>query len=87
MTPETLVSDLQGTIYSIDLTDETRPRIVALIEEADTLLSEYESIRETVSSHLRTDPQFRAFQAYHSNKLELQGPDLKTTQQIIDSCY
>ena len=41
MTPETLVSDLQGTIYSIDLTDETRPRIVALIEEADALLSEY----------------------------------------------
>jgi len=84
MTPETLLSDLQGTIYSIDLTDETRPRIVALIEEADALLSEYESIRETVSSHLRTDPQFRAYQAYHSNKLELQGPDLKTTQQIID---
>lgn len=84
MTPETLVSDLQGTVYSLDLTEETRPRIVALIDEADALLGEYESIREKLSSHLRTDPLFRAYQTYHSNKLEMQGPDLDTTQQIID---
>lgn len=84
MTPESLVNDLRETVYSLDLTDETRPRIVALIEEANALHDEYELIREKISSHLRTDPQFRAYQAYHSNKLELQGPDLVTTEEIIN---
>lgn len=84
MTPESLVLGLQGTLYSLDLNDDTRPKIEALIDSANSLITDYETIRKKVVTHLRTDPQFRAYQTYHSNKLELQGPDLEITQRIID---
>lgn len=56
MTPESLVLGLQGTLYSLDLNDDTRPKIEALIDSANSLITDYETIRKKVVTHLRTDP-------------------------------
>lgn len=84
MTPETLVESISNTPYSLELNANTLPQIEALIQDALELETRYKSAHENVGVLLRTDPEFRAFQTYHSNKLELQGPDLEETKLIID---
>lgn len=84
MTPESLVGNLASTPYSLELNASTRPLIESLIEKALDLEKRYRVVHGELSVFLRTDPEFRAFQTYHSNKLELQGPDLEETKQIID---
>ena len=84
MTPESLVGNLASTPYSLELNDSTRPLIESLIEKALDLEKRYRVVHSDLSVFLRTDPEFRAFQTYHSNKLELQGPDLEETKTIID---
>jgi Fic family protein len=84
MTPESLAEGLRITPYSLDLGDDTRPHLEGLISKALELENRYRAIRDHVSVLLRTDPEFRAFQTYHSNKLELQGPELAETKLIIE---
>jgi Fic family protein len=84
MTPESLVESISITPYSLEINPNTLPQIEALIQDALELEERYKSAHENVGVLLRTDPEFRAFQTYHSNKLELQGPDLEETKLIID---
>lgn len=84
MTPESLVLSLADTPYSLEVNETTRPLIDSLIVKASDLEARYRAAHDRVGRLLRTDPEFRAFQTYHSNKLELQGPDLGVTQKIIE---
>ncbi len=86
MTPESLVGNLASTPYSLELNDSTRALIESIIEKALDLEKRYRVLHRELSVFLRTDPEFRAFQTYHSNKLELQGPDLEETKQIMHVC-
>lgn len=84
MTPESLTNSISDTPYSLELNATTLPQINLLIQDANDLKIRYKAAHENIGVLLRTDPEFRAFQTYHSNKLELQGPDLEETKLIID---
>ena len=84
MTPESLVQSISNTPYSLELNETTRAKIDSLIQDAVELEVRYNAAYLNVGALLRKDPEFRAFQTYHSNKLELQGPDLEETKLIID---
>jgi len=84
VTPESLTNSISDTPYSLELNATTLPQINLLIQDANDLKIRYKAAHENVGVLLRTDPEFRAFQTYHSNKLELQGPDLEETKLIID---
>jgi Fic family protein len=80
---ENIVESLQDTPYSIESRIENQLTLERILEKLEELRERYIRIRESVSTLLRSDPDFRAYQTFHSNKLELQGPDLETTYELI----
>ena len=69
MTPESLVQSISNTPYSLELNETTRAKIDSLIQDAVELEVRYNAAYSNVGALLRKDPEFRAFQTYHSNKL------------------
>lgn len=80
---EDIVESLRDTPYSIESRIENQLILERILEKLEELRDRYTRIRESVSTLLRSDPDFRAYQTFHSNKLELQGPDLETTFELI----
>ena len=78
-----VVKSLEGTPYSIELRIENQLTLERILGKLEELRERYIRIRDSVNTLLRSDPDFRAYQTFHSNKLELQGPDLETTNQMI----
>lgn len=79
-----VIRELEGTRYSLDVSPESLPKIRRIIERGNEIASRYQRIRPSLESIIRQDPEFRAFQTFQSNQLELQGPDLAQTQRIIE---
>jgi Fic family protein len=84
MSIEALLAELKDTRYSLDLSDVTRPKLLRMLQRAEEIAQRYEKIRPTLDDIVRRDPEFRAFQTFQSNQLELQGPDFEATQRIIE---
>lgn len=78
-----VLQELDGTRYSLDLTTDSLPRILRMLEKAEEIGARYNQIRARLDDVIRKDPQFRAFQTFQSNQLELQGPSLEVTERII----
>ena len=55
-----------------------------MLFKLDEIEVRYNSLRPTIESVIRNTSEFRAFQTYNSNRLELQGPDLQNTKEIIE---
>lgn len=83
LSPEVIIKDIGVTPYGLDLNETTRPKLQALIDRGTDITNTYEAVRERLTTVIRSDPEFRAFQTYQSNQLELQGPTLPVTESIL----
>lgn len=79
-----LIRSLEGTPYLLDQGADQQPAIERLLLKSSEILERYRDVQAKIGSLIRTDPEFRAWQTFHSNRLELQGPDLRTTRDFID---
>ena len=83
MNIETLPEELSGTGYSLELSDETRKKFARFVDRGREIEERYSLLKPRLESVIRNDPEFRAFQTFQTNQLELQGPTLTQTQEII----
>jgi Fic family protein len=81
---EDVLDELRGTRYSIDLSTDVLPKLERILARGAEIAARYKSISPKLETVIRQDPEFRAFQTYQSNQLELQGPSLAQTQKIIE---
>lgn len=83
MTPEDLANAISDTPFSLQVDDTSQPRLLRMALQIEEIRSRFELLRPSLKSIIRNSNEVRAYQAFHSNKLELQGPDLFTTTKII----
>jgi len=80
-----LIQTLVGTPYLLDDASVDRVKhIETLLKTASQIQRLYDEVKETLRPIVRQTPEFQAYQTYNSNKLELQGPDLERTKEIIE---
>jgi len=82
MAVEHFIESTAGTPYTI--TEQTSTEKLRFLDtRSEEIFHRFSIAKPEIRVLLRTDPEFRAFQTFHSNKLELQGPDLSRTEELI----
>lgn len=83
LTAEKIAQSISSTPYSIPIDEITLPRLQRMAKQSQRIESRYREVRPKIDSVIRNSTANRAFETYHSNKLELKGPDLNHTQDLL----
>jgi len=84
LTSRDLHDSLRGTPYLLDdSSEDSAKQLEILVKEADRIQDLFKEVKDNLRPIVRKTPEFLAYQTFHSNKLELQGPDLSRTLEII----